>query len=173
MNKNDKFRIELKDINIFYQKQKTETENRIRTLLISAIDEIGDYFISKGFIYFEEHITHIPVSNKRYIEIVRYYYDKNTKVGIKINVPHEIDLDRENTFIPLRIFYKLKNSFESYESEIFYRYTIEDAENVFKRFKSYNGKAGVRKVKNFMRENFKREMLIDDRNEKIKNLNSL
>lgn len=173
MNKNDKFRTELKDINIFYKKQKTKTENRIRTLLMSAIDEIGNYFLSKGFLYFEEHVTHIPPNGKQYIEIIRYYYDKNTKVGIKINEPCFIDLTRENTFIPLRIFYKLTKTFEEFESEIFYRYTIEETENVFKRFKSYNGNAGVRKIKNFMRENFMREMMLDDRNEKIKNLNSL
>ena len=63
-----------------YKSFQLESEKKVIKLLTLAGEEVGNYFISKGF------IKQVNGDNN-------YYYDQKTKVGIKIELPHYIDLN--------------------------------------------------------------------------------
>ena len=73
----ESFNIEYHNIFNEYLSFKDKTEQKITELLISASKTLGEYFISKGFIFCEEYDI---------------YYDPITKVGMKAVIPNYIDL---------------------------------------------------------------------------------
>lgn len=149
-----------------YKNYKQKTEIRLKEFLISAGEELGEYFISKGFIHFIQ--KNDPNLNK---PDINYYYDPKTNVGIKIQIPNYIFLDDEYNQIPLAIVYKASKVFLDYNREVFFLYKTETPENTFKRFKKFNGRAESIRIKDYLREKFPKEMLKCDRADKMKNIN--
>lgn len=140
---------------------KLDIEKRIVCLLRNANFTLRDFFVSQGFDVIEKK------TKKKHITFV---YDKNTGVGIRINMPEYIDLDSDHNILSLSIVYKSGPLFLDYNKQIYYHYKSEDPEKAFKRFKKYNGNAEIKRMKNFLRSNFPKEMLISDRQEKLKKL---
>lgn len=133
-------------ISIFNEQQLIEQKE----LYVKAIEKIGKYFLSQGFLYKIDKKTN---QHTEKIYIHHYYYDNNTNIGIEmidIDV-NDIILDNENSFLPINIIYNIQNSFIYYGVDIYYDFKKEKPEQVFKRFKKYN---------HFMKEKFPKEMLI-------------
>lgn len=145
-----------------YKSFQKETEQKITDTLILAGKELGDYFLSKGFVH--------VVKNKKDKLDRNFYYDPKTKIGIKVEIPEYIDLEAEYNSIGLSIVYKVGADFLFYNRQVYYFYKNEDPEKTFKRFKKFNGKAESTRMKNYLREMFPKEMLVADRNEKLKNI---
>jgi hypothetical protein len=143
----------------YYSHQK-DISCKIRNLLALVGKEIGDFFLSKGFIYHNhEKIGHGTGD---------YYYDPVTKIGFLLKIPKNIDIDMDYNYISLLIVYKTQNNFLHYNKCVYFRYKKEDVEMVYLRFKKYLGKTEINRIKESMRQSYPKEMLIVDRNEKLK-----
>lgn len=142
------------------------TKKRIFNFLNMVGEELGNYFISKGFI-------HVIQQEKRNFD---YYYDPKTKVGIRIEIP-SIDLTRiEYNSLIISIVYKVGSIFLDYCKGICYYHRYEHPEKVFIRFKKYNGKAGTTRLREYLRNIYPKEMLLADRadrSQKIRTINNI
>jgi len=146
-----------------HQKYENEIKDKLQNLLLSAQSELGNFFISKGFIH------HKYTDKWHYI--YNYYYDPEIKVGILLKPYTFIHIDNDYNSIQALIVYKCKNKFLQGEKSILFFFKKEGPENAYKRFKKYIGKTEIRRMKNILRRKFPKEMLIDDRTEKIKTIN--
>ena len=166
MNK-ELFKIEYEKIvkdHISYQKI---INDRYEHLLRSVVKDISDYFLSKGFV-------HQRIEDENYIMKERnYYYDPKTKIGVRIDIPLPIDIDFDYSTISLSIVYKVQENFLDYQKKVMFLFKREEPEEAFSRFKKYNGKTELERMKDFLRRYYPQEMLIADRNEKLKNIKKL
>ena len=142
-----------------------ELEKRLLNLLLSAQNSLGVYFLSKGFIH--ENNTK---RKGNYDQEIKYYYDPKTKVGIKLETPIFIYLDSEYNSISASVVYKCKNKFLYSQKGVLFFFRKEEPENMYKRFRKYTGKTEIKRMKEFLRRKYPKEMLIDDRSEKIKSI---
>ena len=110
---------------------------------------------------------------KKKPKIEKYYYDPKTRVGIKIQYPSYIEVISDYNVISLQVHYKIGDRFFGYDNKgLNFFFKKEDPEKVFMRFKKkFNGNAERKRIKEYLRLYYPKEMLIDDRADKINELN--
>lgn len=164
----DKFDKDFDEIIGDFQSFRYKTEIKILNFLNSVGEHIGSYFLQKGFIH-----TSLKSDNSILEELGikdNFYYDPKTKIGIKIQLPSYIDVDCSYNSLPLEIVYKVGHKFISYNRTVMYSYKYEESDAAFKRFKKYNGKAESTRMVVYLKELYPKEILMEERSQKIKNL---
>jgi len=155
--KGDYFKI--KDDFLAYRDQ---SRKKVQNLYFCAAKELGDYSITKGF----KHLV---------IKDIHYYYNPNTRIGFKANIPEsdQINLERDGVYnlnVHFSIVYKLKLDFIPCGVGFLYMIEFEDVEKSFSRFKKHNSNAGISKIKEYLQFAHRKEMLLIDRYDKIKKI---
>lgn len=141
---------------IYDKKEKYENKikNKIKNVLISAGDELSDYFLSKG-----------------YIKYNNCYYDPKTLIGIQLDIPENIFLDSTYNILAISIIFKADKILKIYElSQIYFRFKSEEPEQVYRRFMTLNGPKTSKKTFQYFCERYPDEMLKIVRRNKIQNL---
>lgn len=157
--------------------QRKILENRIENILCSAVEELGNYFISKGFIHVVEQNDNIRHN---------YYYDEKTRIGFKIIIP-SIYLDSAYNVLSIMPVYKLPkisksnrlhniylgSKFWNHDNRLTdFAFMGEDPENVFNRFKrKHMNKQEIKKTEKIMTERFPKEMQMLKRRRKLEEIN--
>lgn len=138
------------------EKHDNKTKNKIKNVLISAGEELGDYFLSKD-----------------YIKYNNCYYDPKTLIGIQIEIPENIFLDSTYNILAISIILKADDKIlKIYElSQIYFRFKSEDPKQVYRRFMTLNGPKTSKKTFQYFCERYPDEMLKIIRRNKIKNIN--
>lgn len=173
--KREQYKEELDKIYTDNNNQRKIIENRIENILYSAGEELGNYFISKGFI----HVTEKNMGTHN------YYYDKKTRIGFKILIP-TIYLDCAYNILSIIPVYKLPKISNSnklhniYHSKFWnhdkrhidFAFMSEEPKSVFYRFKKkYMNKQEIKKTEENMKMLFPKEMQMLNRKIKLEEIN--
>lgn len=132
---------------------------RTQQCLNLASSDLGDLFLSKGYIHVYENDNN-------------YYYDEKSQVGVKLELDKHIYLDVEYNSISGIIVYKVRNKFLEYNKKFYFKFKEESTENSFKRFLVFTKNSPLYNMKNYLRNKYPTEMMIDDRREKLDKLNN-
>ena len=160
------------------ENQRKILENRIENLLRSAGEELGNYFITKGFVH---------ASEKNQDIIHDYYYDRKTSIGFKVIIPTIYLGSNSYNVLTISPVYNLPNISKSNRLHNIYLYSKffyltqgntdfafmkEEPENVYNRFmRKYMNRQEMKKTENFMTEKFPKEMKMLKRKIKLEEIN--
>lgn len=143
----------LNDIYLEKKAKDIEIKNRIRELHIKINNVLYDYFITKGFIKDEN-----------------FCYDPKTNLAIRFYMPY-IDITNERQSFMINIYYKIGDEYLNYYlKSLSYKFKVEEPEKVFNRFKKYNNKTEITKIKDFFIKNYQSKMVALLREEKLTEL---
>lgn len=163
----DQYQEELDKIFTHWRDCEDQTRKKIKNILQLAAKEIGDHLLSNGFIHQPANVNN---SNE-------YYYDPKTRVGVAINIPNYVEITSDHNVIMLDICYKVGKRFFHYTKSLYFFYKREEPEKVFSRFKKYNGPTARKEIKEYLKttysnnKTFIQDMLIEERADKLKELN--